>query len=710
LKRVWISALESSADEHGARFVEIYKKSFHDVEFVGIPGPKLRALGVRQVLPMEQFQVMGFAAVIARLPSLLLAISQCRRSLRTLRVDAAVFIDAPDFHFRLFKVLAGTPIHYFIPPKVWIWRKERMDILEKYCKSVWSIFPFEKDWYEKEGSTLHVRQLPNPTVEALKKFSEGHSKIECRSKLCEHFGITPNPSELWIAFLPGSRPSEIKSHLGFGLECLSRLVSEGKRIRVFIPSLKNGVIKQDQLSHFPFPIHVGVDLNLDMLRACDLGLIKSGTSTLEAAVLGLPHLILYQPSRFSMLFVKYWVKYSGPIGLVNLFLRGPQGSTQIVEEFVNQSIDRVANALSRLCQDGAMRAHQQTEFLELFHSERDLVEADSFKDAVVDLRSSLEQKINKPMQQPKQHKEWASLVYVAISILWSLVNWMRRQFFAKTKPEVLAGVHVISIGNIEVGGTGKTPLVEDAISRLVKAGKRVAVASRGYKSAAEEKGVILTPGEFNRGIGDEAMQIRAKFPGIYSFVGRNRLRLLEDFAKQNPLRESFDVLILDDGHQHFAIPADFSVCAYAGGEWGRVLFRDFGFGDSDLVIWTKGWKRPKVEPFARVQMCPVLTNAQLVSQTRYWLISGVGRFSDLKKSLISSGFDIQKDTEFDDHHIFTSEELDQLGKKVQGYQLICTQKDFAKIQMLGSRLSFHVVDVDVKWLKGETLWVNGLRL
>src|SRR6185437_5565712 len=133
----------------------------------GMGGPHLHEAGLRAVVDARGLLAMGFGEILGRLPQIFRALRVISDTARSERPDVAVVIDYPDFHFRLAKRLKanGIPVIYFIPPKVWAWRKGRIKILRERFVRVLSILPFEADFYRREK--MPVTYVGNPLVDEL---------------------------------------------------------------------------------------------------------------------------------------------------------------------------------------------------------------------------------------------------------------------------------------------------------------------------------------------------------------------------------------------------------------------------------------------------------------------------------------------------------------------------------------------------------------
>lgn len=335
--RVLISAAETSSDAHGAQLLLALRDGAgagESIEAFGVGGPKLQAAGLDAVVDARELLAMGFSEVFERLPRIFRALRSVELAARDRRPDVAVVIDYPEFHFRLARRLRaqGVPVVYYIPPKVWVWRKRRVRVLKERFARVLSILPFETEFYAREG--VPVSYVGNPLVDELPL---SLTRAEARLRL----GLREDDHVL--AMLPGSRPSEIRQHVDLLLDAAVRgaallrgrgalgaqerlvvlvpfpvtsdLASVRARVEGWLKRASGGTGLGDR---FILDVRVSQGDAAECMVAADAGLIKSGTSTLEAALLGCPHAIVYKPNRLTEWLFKHVVRYRGPVGLSNL--------------------------------------------------------------------------------------------------------------------------------------------------------------------------------------------------------------------------------------------------------------------------------------------------------------------------------------------------------------------------------------------------------
>ena len=361
--KILISAAEASSDAHGAELLRALQAELRGsgglgaaevpevIEAFGLGGPKLQAAGLRAVVDARELLAMGFIEILGRLPRIFSALRRLSDEASLQKPDVAVVIDYPDFHFRLARRLKRlqVPVVYYIPPKVWVWRKGRIRRLRESFVKILSILPFETPFYEKEK--LPVVYVGNPLADELPL---GLGRGAARAGL----GVAPEARALVL--MPGSRPSELKLHVEVMLDAATRaaaLLRSGRRLAatekliVLMPfpvtsDLAALRARVDQWvkrasggsANFILDVRVSQGDAAECLVAADAGLIKSGTSTLEAALLGCPHAIVYRTGWLSEFLYRLLVRYKGPVGLTNLVAGCKPGEPLLVSEVLLTSV------------------------------------------------------------------------------------------------------------------------------------------------------------------------------------------------------------------------------------------------------------------------------------------------------------------------------------------------------------------------------------
>ena len=370
-----ISAAEASSDVHGAQLLRALKgllSAGEALEAFGAGGSQLRAEGLEAGVDARDLLAMGSVEVLGRLPKIRKALVQLESMARERRPEIAVLIDYPEFHLRLAARLKklGIPVVCFIPPKLWVWRKGRIRKLRDLFAKVLCILPFEEAFYAREG--MPVSYVGNPLIDEL---PWSLTREAARRELGW------SESDVGVALLPGSRPAELERHFEVMLQATASLVPElrtrgklspGAQLKVVIPLAETTDLARWQgrlaerrwSSGLPREWSDGLRVVLSQggahraLRAADAGMVKSGTSTLEAGLLGLPHVVMYRPSAVTAFLFQHLVRYRDPVALVNLMQRDSAGRPiQVLPELLCEQATpgALAQAMGPMLWDEAYR-------------------------------------------------------------------------------------------------------------------------------------------------------------------------------------------------------------------------------------------------------------------------------------------------------------------------------------------------------------------
>lgn len=326
VRRVLIVAGEASGDLHGANLVRAFRERHPDVTFFGVGGERMREAGVDLAFNSSLVAVVGASEVLANLGVILRVLRWLKAALTTVRPDLVVLIDFPDFNFRLARAAkkAGVPVFYYISPQIWAWRRGRAKFLAKTVEGIAVIFPFEAELYRAWG--LPAEFVGHPLMDG--PLGTAPDRAAARAKL----GLSPE--DRVVALLPGSRRSEIEHHL-------DRMLASAETIAAAVPTTVFTLPVAPTLDSAWLASRAGrrgIDLRLvpaekagsyDVLAAADAAVVKSGTSTVEAALAGVPFVIVYRLSGLTYAVGRLVVKVPF-IGMANL-IAGKQVARELVQ-------------------------------------------------------------------------------------------------------------------------------------------------------------------------------------------------------------------------------------------------------------------------------------------------------------------------------------------------------------------------------------------
>lgn len=316
--RILLVAGEASGDIHGAALVRELRRRCPGAQVSGIGGTYLRREGMEIFVDTATVATMGLTEILGSAGRLLAAFRRMKRILHEERPDLLVLIDYPEFNMMLAKHAKrlGVPVFYYISPQVWAWRRGRIRKIVARVDRLGVIFPFEAELYNEiaPGDTPSARPIAvfvgHPLIESVHPL---RSAAETRAR----HGL--DPDRLLLAILPGSRKKELDLLLRPALEAASRLQVEGWQAVVVLAHTLTEDDLRAALDGAPVGVPVISGETYDVLHAADAALVKSGTGTLETALLGRPMVIMYRVSRLTHAIAKRMIRVDH-IGMPNLIL------------------------------------------------------------------------------------------------------------------------------------------------------------------------------------------------------------------------------------------------------------------------------------------------------------------------------------------------------------------------------------------------------
>lgn len=328
---------EPSGDLHGAEVARALRARWPDAELMGTGGPHMAGAGVTLLADVSQLAVMGFAEVLSQLPFFWFLERRVHRLLRGRRVNLVLPIDYPGFNLRVARLAkrTGVPVLYYIAPQVWAWHRSRVRRLAADTDRVAVVLPFEVEFFRKEG--VDAVFVGHPLLD------RPHD-VAPRAAFCDAYGL--DAARPILALFPGSRPQEVRRHLGVFVEA-GRLLCETA------PQLQLAVARAAAVPEEAYrPLlasTVPVDDGRALLRHARAAIIKSGTTTLEAALEGTPFVTAYRAHALTFLLARRLVRVEH-ITLANLV-----AGARVVPELVQDEVtpEKLAAQVEPLLRDRA---------------------------------------------------------------------------------------------------------------------------------------------------------------------------------------------------------------------------------------------------------------------------------------------------------------------------------------------------------------------
>ena len=279
---------EASGDLHASRLMLSLKKEDPHAEFRFLGGDLMSAVGGTRVRHYRELAYMGFVPVLLHLRTILGNMKMCKRDIVEWSPDVVILVDYPGFNLGIAKyVRAHTriPVDYYISPKIWAWKEWRIKSIRRDVSEMFSILPFEVDFYEdKHHYPIHY--VGNPTAEEVAEFKESHG--ETFEEFCRDNALDTRPI---IALLAGSRRQEVKDNLPAMIEAASAFADRYQLVLAKAPSLDDD---------YYAPFLEGKDVKAvggktyGLLAHSTAALVTSGTATLETALFGVPQTVCYK--------------------------------------------------------------------------------------------------------------------------------------------------------------------------------------------------------------------------------------------------------------------------------------------------------------------------------------------------------------------------------------------------------------------------------
>jgi lipid-A-disaccharide synthase len=341
--RVMISAGEASGEMYGAELITALREQIGGtVACFGMGGERMREAGCELVVDARDVAVVGLFEVLSHLPGIYREFHKLLAEVDRRRPDVAVLIDFPDWNFRLAKQLYRRGIHvvYYVSPQLWAWRKGRLKLVQRYISEMLVIIPFEREFYAQHG--VQVEFVGHP-------LSELESPTVSREDFALRWGL--DASRRWVALLPGSRRKELRMNLPAMLGAAERLGAEFEFVMPVASTLdREWVQAQIALCASRVDVKLTDDSRASLLHA-RVGVVASGTATVEAALIGTPFVMVYRVAGLTWALGRHLVKLPH-YGMVNL-VAGREVVPELIQDgFTPESVERGVRAL---LEDGTAR-------------------------------------------------------------------------------------------------------------------------------------------------------------------------------------------------------------------------------------------------------------------------------------------------------------------------------------------------------------------
>lgn len=337
MAKILISAGEASGDIHAAAVTAAIKKLDSTAEVFGMGGEALRNAGGEVLWDIKDHGVMGFVEVIRKLPDLFRLRNAFAHVMDERKPDCLVVVDYPGFNMKLAKLAhdKGIPVVSYIAPSAWAWNKGRAKNVAKIVDKVACIFPFEYDVYKEAGAPVEF--VGHPLLDIVRPKMQRSEAEQWAGK---------QPGKKLVLIMPGSRLMEIEKMLPTLLAGAKLLKEQMPDVQFAMP--RAGTIPltmlQEKIAASGLDVKITEGHNYDLFSVADLALATSGTVTLEAALCGLPSVIVYRTSALNAFIARLVINIPN-IGLPNIVAGKTILPELLQEDFTPQKLAQAAKDL-----------------------------------------------------------------------------------------------------------------------------------------------------------------------------------------------------------------------------------------------------------------------------------------------------------------------------------------------------------------------------
>ncbi len=358
--RIMIVSGEISGDQYAGLLALQLKKLSSDIDIAGIGGKKLKSTGIRIILENPVSGDFGITSVLKNLWPHIRFLKQCKKAIEKENPDLIVFIDNPGFNLALAEKLNNFRKIYYVPPKIWAHNYQRIFLIKNLFDSVITIFPFEKQLYEKENIPSYY--FGHPVVDLICEYEDFNDFLQ-KMRIRKNSQI--------IGIFPGSRKEEIRN-------IFPLMIRAGYEVKKKYPYVDFIVSCADESLYEILKTMIEgekIDWRIwngsahILAKNSQVALTASGTMNLELAILGIPMIVFYKMDRINYSIAKTIVhcNYISPVNIVT--------GKKIVEEFIQDvNWNRFTRIFSEIFEQGEKREKhiQQLKHLRLILGEKDV--------------------------------------------------------------------------------------------------------------------------------------------------------------------------------------------------------------------------------------------------------------------------------------------------------------------------------------------------
>lgn len=349
---IYLLAGEQSGDVLGARLMQALRRKTPDIRFAGVGGPRMEAAGLQSLFPMHELAVMGLLEILPRIRRLRRLLMRATEDVRRRHPDVLVTIDSPGFMLRLLKAMRGSGIKrvHYVAPQVWAWREHRVREFPGLWDRLLCLLPFEVAFFASHG--VPATFVGHPVLQS------GADRGNAAAFRARH-DIAPDAP--LIILMPGSRRTEVGRLLPVFAETVHLLTERFPTLVAVVPvaSAVAETVRRATATWTHRPIVVtDIDEKHDAYAAASAALTKSGTSTLELALAGVPMAVTYRVNPVTAMIARRLIRVPH-VAMVNLL-----AGRAVVPELLQQDCTsaKLAATITTLLTDQAAADGQRDGF------------------------------------------------------------------------------------------------------------------------------------------------------------------------------------------------------------------------------------------------------------------------------------------------------------------------------------------------------------
>ena len=341
---------EASGDLHASHLMAALKLKDAQAEFRFFGGNLMMEQGGELVCHYRDLAFMGIISVLMHLPTILKGMELCKRDICQWKPDAVILVDYPGFNLKIAKYIKShteIPVYYYISPKIWAWKEYRIKEIRRYVDKLFSILPFEVDFFEKKHN-YPIHYVGNPTMDEVHHFLQQHPADE--KEFRRECGLDERPI---IALLSGSRRQEIKDNLPRMIAAAESYSQRFQLVLATAPGIEDEYydkwLQKTSIKRIK-------GRTFDVLRYSVAALVTSGTATLETALFKTPQVVCYYMKAGWLVSIARRLILKIPyVSLVNL-IAGYEAVPELIAG--DMTIQNIRRHLESILPDGSARTLQ----------------------------------------------------------------------------------------------------------------------------------------------------------------------------------------------------------------------------------------------------------------------------------------------------------------------------------------------------------------